>query len=547
MDPNRIVSNYEKLKAERNNVEGMWSYVSDYVLPYRVECFQTRNDEGNVDWKKRKVYDSTAVEACDGLAASIQSSLISPAVRWFDLQFQSEELNKDQEAGEWLDLCGEQIFSSLQSSNFNLEAAESLLDLCAFGTMALLEEWDEDEGDLVFSSAPVSDIFFEVGARGQVVRFYRKLDWSLLQIKDKFGDEALPEKLRDDEDILKKFEIIWCVYEVPENKRADTSRTLADKAKPYAYQYVLVSEKHTLKEGGYYEMPAFVTRWRTTSGSIWGNSPGMKAMASILDINELTELVLEEAALAIEPPLMTTQRGIMSDLNRSRAGITVVNQMNDVGLLPVGGDANLALLDINDLRVQIRRAFYSDQLELKESPAMTATEVNVRYELMNRLLGPTMGRLKAEFLDPLVTRTFAILYRAGKLPEAPEVVRESQSEFEVEYLGPLPRSQKLDTAQSIAGFLGQIATLSQTYPQVLDIVDVDVAIREMGDAAGVPVKVMRSEKEIRAQRDARNKAMAQRAQVAQAKEAGEAMQAIGQGAQAMPSDAIRDLQDSIGY
>jgi len=546
MDSSKIVSNYQRLKAERSNVEGLWDLVERFVMPYRSSNYHSKTDEGNIDWRKREIYDSTAPEAADALAASIQGSLITPSAKWFDLRFQKEEINKDQEAREWLEECADQIFMELQSSNFNLEAAESILDLVSYGTMGLIEEEDEDD-NLVFSCAPVSDIYFEVGARGQVIRFYRKLEWTTVQLVDKFGEENIPSEILERDEPSKKYEVVWCIYEVPENKKADTSKTLAKDARPFGYKYVMVEGQEVLKDGGYYEMPAFVTRWRTTAGSSWGNSPAFKCMASIMDVNELAQLVLEEAALGIEPPLMTTQRGVMSDLDRSRAGITVVNTMQDIGLLPVGGDTNLALLDVQDLRNQIRRAFYEDQLQLKDSPAMTATEVNVRYELMQRLLGPTMGRLKSEFLDPLVTRTFAILYRQGKLPQAPEIVQTERAEMNIEYLGPLPRSQKLDSAQAIAGFLGQIGSLSQTFPEVLDIVDVDVAIKEMGDAAGVPTKCLKSDKEIKQIRQQRQQAMAQQAQVEQAKQAGEAMQAVGEGQQALPSDAIEDLQKSIGY
>ena len=544
MEATQIVSNYHKLKSERSNVEGIWTYMERYVLPYKTEVYESTGENG-VNWRKRDIYDSTAAEACDALAASLQGSLVSPSARWFDLNYHLDLLNEDQDAKEWLEECADTIFMSLQSSNFNLEVAESMLDLAGYGTMALIEEWDDEEEELTFTSIPISDVFFEPGANSQVLRFYRKLEWTTLQLIDKFGEEALPEELRDSENPSEKHEVIWCVYEIPENKKNNTSQMLKEDKRPYGYKYIMVSGAHVLKEGGYYELPSYVTRWRTTAGSQWGNGPGFKVLATIMDVNELSELVLEEAALAIEPPLMTTQRGIMSDLDRSRAGLTVVNSPADIGLLPTGGDAQLSLLSIADLRNQIRRAFYEDQLELKESPAMTATEVNVRYELMQRLLGPTMGRLKSELLDPLVTRTFRILYRAGKLPEPPEFVVENQGEFDIEYLGPLPRSQKLDTAQAVAGFIGQIASMAQTFPTVLDVIDVDAAIRGMGEFAGVPTKFMRTQAEVDQIRQQRAQAMQKQQQIQEAKAEGEAMRSVGEGAQALPSGAIEDLQNSI--
>lgn len=538
---------YNKLKSERTNVEGMWQYMEDYVLPYRLSSYQSET-EGEVDWKKRKIYDHTAVEACDALAASLQGNLITPSSRWFDLRFQLDELNDDSEAKQWLEDVSNVIFMNLQTSNFNLESAESLLDLCGYGTMALMEELDDDN-EIVFTAAPISDVYFEVGSHSNVKRFYRKLEWTALQIIDKFGEENIPkelDKILDPDKPDQKHEIVFCIYEIPENKKNDTSKTLAVDARPFGYQYVFVNGSIELKRGGYYEQPAFITRWRTTAGSIWGNSPGMKCLASILDVNELAALTLEEAALNVEPPLMTTQRGIMSDLDRSRAGLTIVSNMNDVAELPGRGDTRLSILDISELRQMIRRAFYEDQLQLKDSPAMTATEVNVRYELMQRLLGPTMGRMKDEFLDPLLMRTFGILFRLGKLPQPPQVVIDAQAEFDVEYLGPLPRAQKMEVARNIAGYIGQLGSLAETFPNVLDVINIDDAVRGLGEYSGVPAKYMRNEKEVDLLRKERAKAQQRQQMASQLKEAGDAMQSLGQGAQSLPSGSIEDIQKAIG-
>lgn len=543
-----IVKKYQALKSERSNIEGMWNFMNDFVLPYRVSSYQSTTSEGNVDWKKRTIYDGTAVEACDALAASIQGNLVSPSTRWFDLRFQNDEMNRDSEAKKWLEDVSDTIFMELQSSNFNLESAEAILDLCGYGTMALLEEVDDD-GDIVFSAAPISDVYFEIGSKSQVIRFYRKLEWTALQIIDKFGEDNLPEEVKDmfsEDKPDQKFELVFCIYEIPENKKNDTSKTLAVDARPFGYQYVLKAGAHMLKKGGYYERPAFITRWRTTAGSVWGNGPGFKCLASILDANELAALVLEEAALAVEPPLMTTQRGIISDLDRQRAGLTIVAEMNDIAPLPGGGDAQLSIIDLGSLQQQIRRAFYEDQLQLKDSPAMTATEVNVRYELMNRLLGPTMSRLKVEFLDPLLQRTFAIMFRQGKLPKAPQIVVDNQAEFDVEYLGPLPRAQKQEVAMAIAGYIGQLGSLQEAYPEARYILKAVEALRGLGEYAGVPAKFMNSEKEIKKQMDVDAKAAQQQQMAGKLKEAGEAMSALGQGAQSLPAGSIEDIQGALG-
>lgn len=550
MNAETLVNIYQQLKSERTNIEGMWSFVDSYVLPYRVDLYRTTTTEGTIDWTNRKVYDNTASISCETLASRIQSSLISPSSRWFDLQFSDEELNKNGDAKKWIESVADIIFQTLQSSNFNLEASEAILDLVAFGTMSLMEEVNK-KGEIIFTAAPINDVYFEMGATSNVSRFYRRLNWTGLKIKDKFGDEIPQEivDLIDEEKPNVKHEVLFCVYEIPENSNADTSKTLAVNARPFGYKYIFVKNKMTIKQGGYYEQPSFVTRWRVTTGSEFGNAPAFSCMGTILDLNEIMQLLIEEGALNIEPPLMTTYKGVLSDLDRSRGGLTVVSDMNELAALPGRGDANLGVIEVQVMQDEVRRAFFEDKLNLKESPAMTATEVNVRRDLMNSVLGPTMSRLKNEFLDPLLMRTFAILYRQGRLPEAPQVVKDAQAEYDISYLGPLPRAQKQEVAKSIAGYIGQLASLAETYREAKDVLKIDESLIALGEYSGVPAYLLNSIEDIEKLRADRLKAEAERDKPEVMRQQGEAMKALGEGAQAAESidgNSIEALQSAIG-
>jgi len=258
-----------------------------------------------------------------------------------------------------------------------------------------------------------------------------------------------------------------------------------------------------------------------------------------MSFNQAYELTLESALKQIEPPIMTTQRGLLSDMEMFAGGVNVVGDMQDLAPFPVGGDVNSGIVIIEDLRMQIRRAFYEDQLELKESPAMTATEVQVRYELMQRLLGPTLGRLQADLLDPLIKRTFFMLLRAGRIPFPTDILEQGDN-IEVEYVGPLPRAQKSDKAAAMLGLYGQIATLAEINPGLLDIVDDTKLFIEVAELTGVPASVIRSRseiKKIRDEREAANKRM-QEAQERQANAAATQAQAGAAGQVAALSPVV---------
>lgn len=540
MKESEIIKRYESLWSVRKTVEQVWDLIERYVVPGRGRFFREQQSEHSINWRHREIYDSTAVQACQTLAASIQGSLTSPSTMWFSLRFRSDFLNEDADAMAWLEACADTSYRALQESNFNIESSEAYIDLTSFGTAVITEEEvnpNEWEG-LDFSAIPIRQVYFEEDHRGQVKRLYRRIEWTATQILDKFGKDGVPEMIKQKAEAAAdadgKIDVIFCVYERENKKKVNTGKMLAPKNRPYGFKYIL-KEGATLlgEEGGYYEMPAFVVRWLKTSGSAWGHSPAIICLSDILTLQRMVELMLKAAEKAIDPPALVEERSIMGDLDLKASGYTVVRHIDGIKPYESGARFDVSELSKTSLQKSIRQAFLVDQLELKESPAMTATEVQVRYELMQRLLGPTMGRLQNDYLNPLIVRTFFILYRAGRLPEAPDIVKENASELDIEYIGPMARAQKQADVMGMERWIGSLAQLAEVKPEILDLADFDAWGRELAKSYGVPAKAMNSNEdieEIRTQR-AQQQAMAQEAAMMQ--EAGAGMKAVGEGAQAM--------------
>ena len=534
-DTQDLVVRFDALESERKgSVEGVWDMIERFVLPLRGDFYSSLNSENEVDWRRREIYDSTAVFNCQALAASIHGNLTSPGQLWFALQFRDDELNEEDSAREWLDDATQRIYNALGDSNFDIEIAEAYLDLCGFGTAVLVEEYEE--GKLNFSAVPLRECYFEEDHNKKVAVFYRKLQWTPAQMVSKFGDDGVPQDILElanaPQSAELKKDVLFVIYPRETPDGLDLSKPVAEKSRPFGYRYILRETKQTLgEESGYYEMPAFVSRWRKTAGSRWGHSPGTIALADILTLNQLKEATLEAAGKAVDPANLAEENVIIGDLNLDRGDLTIVTDINGLKPYESGTRFDVSNMEIGMLIDSIRQAFFQDKLELKESPAMTATEVNVRYELMQRLLGPTFGRLKTDLLDPLVQRAFNIMYREGKLQPLPETI--AGAELDIEYTGPLARSQKFDIAQGIKQFLMEIAQLSEVYPEARDVVDIDGAIREIAKMQGVPASATRGQAEIDEDRAARAKQEQEMQQLAAAQGAGEAMKSVGEGAQAV--------------
>jgi hypothetical protein len=544
-----IVKRFAKRQAERRNIESKWVDVETFVLPYRGNFYRDTVQELSIDLSNEQYrYDDTAVNAASNLSASIHGALTSFTSKWFDYKFTDKVLKDNEEANGWLQEATGIQYDEMVASNFDLEISETYIDLIGFGTSPLTVEAIEDEfGNYIgldYRSVQLVDAYYDLDPWGRVMNFYRRLNWSAMEIVNKFGFDGVPdfikEKAQDDTAGVEKIEVIFCIYKREPEKRDNgvpITSVLAPEKRPYAYVYVCKKTGDVLgEEGGYYEMPANVARWRKTNDSQWGNSPAMKTMSTIKTANELVRLQMLQLGKVVAPATLVEERALVTDLDLEENGLTVVRDINAVREMESKARFDVGELKLGQIQDQIRQGFMVDQLELKESPAMTATEVQVRFQLMQRLLGPTMGRLENDLFSPMLNRTFNILLRAGLFPDPPAVLLEGESaKFEISYVGPLPKAQRAQEVTNARGYLGDLQALSQiqiegqqSVKSVTDNFDFDKAAREMADMGGVPRDWMVKEQTMKSERKRKQDQVQQAAQLQADRETAETGKAQAQ-------------------
>ena len=498
------------LMADRKNVESRWDAIERYVMPYRGQFFNDENGEATVDWRTRYMYDSTAVDAADKLASSMHGSLTSNVNQWFKIVFRDSELNGDNDARTWLEKCTEIIYLALKESNFDVVAPEAYHDLVGFGSSSVMEEidgtYDAYKG-LIFTCIAIRECFFEMDAREKMYRFYRVLKWTPLQILDKFGEDCpqdIREKAQSSEHATDRIQVVYAIWRRDDVKVGDASKPLAPELRPFGTRYFLLENGDSLgKEDGCYEMPGYVLRWSKHADSQWGTSPAMKALADIMTLNALVELTLKAADVAVDPPINVKVGATEGKINRGAGQINYVHDQNAITAFLSGARFDVSAMNVENLKEGIKRMFHIHELELKESPAMTATEVTVRYELLQKLLGTTLGRLQSDFLNPMIERTFAILYRANQLPPAPEPVANRQAHLDIEYIGPLSRIQKSDEVNNAERFLAILREYAEQWPELLDVIEpIETALMIAGRLQ-VPATMTRKKKDIEAKQEER--------------------------------------------
>lgn len=527
----RILANFEKLKSHRTNFENYWQDCMDFIVPRKrdVTNYRSPGDKRNND-----LFDTTAIMANQLLSGALHGMITNPSVKFFDLVIDDPMLMQEDDVRGWLQESGDKIYNVLNNTNFQTEIHEVYIDLGAIGTSCLFMA--EDENNFVhFSARPMKEIYIDENNLGLIDTVFRIFKWKARQIVQEFGEANCPDFIVKayKQGSEEEYEIVHGVYPEYED---DTKK----KVWPFKSCYVLKEKCVILHEGGFKEFPYAVPRWTKTSGEMYGRGPGMEMLPDIQMVNSMMETTLKGAQMTVNPPLMVADDSVIGKLRLTPGGATVVRPgaFQETPIKPLITDARIdfGYQAVEDVRKRIRAGFYVDQLQLNEGPAMTATEVMQRTEEKLRLMGPVLGRQHFEFLRPVIERVFAIMYRRGKIPRAPQALQGKN--FDVRYSSLIARAQRMNEGQNFARGLEAVAPMVNAKPEVLDNLNADLVFKHiMVDTYGNPSTFINTKKvvdEIRQGRmEAQQRMVEQEEEKHQAETVGREVPAMAQMAQAM--------------
>lgn len=524
---------------ERKNVETAWDLMAEFITPNQFGHFNGASTAGRRTM--RRVFDSTAIQANHDLAASIHSVLTNPAIEWSKLRFKQNELNDNVDAINWLEEVNNRIHDAFQESNFNNEISKNYKMFTSLGSMALLhEEIDRKDGgpfeQFRFKAIHLSEIAWSENEQGLVDMCFRKFCLSARQAFERWG-EKLPEYVLDalETDPDKKFNFVHFIGPRDPKKVKLNSQGLAPaKNRPFESLYIPMGsaadtgngslgnapaadgEKAILEEDGYYEFPYYVTRWETMPGEVYGRGPGHIGLPDIRTLNKVKELNLQALAKVVNPPMMATQRSVLGALDIRPGRVTIVRDVDGIREMQTVTRFDVTQLQVEELKSSIRQTFFLDKLLLPPRPEvkteMTAFEIAQRVEQMQKVLGPTLGRLNYELLQPLILRAFKMMLRGGALPPMPPILQEVGVDIDIVFVNTLARSQKMEEVTSLQALIQDIAFLAQLRPESVDLLDVDNIVRSTARIRGIPESALAEQKVVEAIREQR--AQAQQAQAA---------------------------------
>jgi hypothetical protein len=526
---------HEDMKSEQRQWLNIWQELSDYIQPRKGNiAFKRTSAQQQTD----RLFDSTAPHANELLAASMQGALTSGAFRWFGLVIRDLELDDHPDVQILLEACSTDMFHAINESNFASESHEVYLDGPCFGTSAILVEERAasrlvQPGSLLHYSLPPGSFCIDENKEGRVDTVFHEQMFSARAAANEFGKDALGKQIQSalGTNSNERFPFLHAIYP-REDFALNLGRRLPATKKPYGSLWIDVHGRKTARVSGYDECPIMVPRWTKTTGEIYGRGPGFVALPDIKTLNKAVELKLKAWAKIVDPPLMVRSEAVVGTVQLRSAGLTFVRDMDSIKpLTELGGDLKSADMEEGKIREAIRRMFYADQLQMQEGPQMTAYEVQVRYELMQRILGPTLGRLEVEYLNPYINRVFWLRLRASAKNSPYRKLlawcKQHGVAMDVEYEGPLAKAQRLQESTSMQRFFQIALPLQQLDQNVFDNVDMDYTIREHAASVGTPAKMLRPMDDVMAIRQARQQAQAKAADDKNRQEGAKAAGALG--------------------
>ena len=505
------------LEQQRITWESHWQDIADFIVPRKANISRKRSAG---DKMTEYIFDGTAIHAAEMLSASLHGMLTNMSVKWFSLEYRQTDLNGDDSAREWLQSVEDVMYKTFARSNFQEQIHELYHDLITFGTAVMFIEADPDT-DIRFSTRHIGECYLSEDDKGRVDTVYRKFKMPLKAVITRFGEDKLSKKLRDKyrENPFETTEIVHCVY--PRDDRDPTK--LTSENKPYASVYIEPDEKIILSVSGFDELPYTCPRWLKSSFEIgYGRSPAMTSLSDIKKQNKRSEVTIRAAQKQVDPPLLVPDDGFILPVRTVPGGLNFYRSgtRDRIEPLQIGANNPLGLNMEEQRRQAIRSAFYVDQLILAQGPQMTATEVVQRTEEKMRLLGPVLGRLQAEMLQPLIARTFNILARAGRFPVAPEFMMDM--DLQIEYVSPLAKAQKQGDITSINQLLELLGPLGQLDPKIMDYVDFDGVAKHLIKTLSIPATTISSDQEVSMKRQDRQQQMEEAQEQQQMMETAEA-------------------------
>lgn len=526
----QLCKRLDELKSARAPFEAHWKECYRFGSPERQQGFDGQDVTGTRKNERAELLDSTASEAILIMVANIISGTTPANAIWFKAVPDGVDDPAVLTEGEhWLETVAQFIFRNIHGANFDSEVFDFIVDYVVAGWSVIYQDIDREKGGgYVFESWPIGQCYISSTRQDQKVdTIFRIFEMNASAIVKEYGIDKVSEPVRQASEKTpdQKFRMLLAIHPRADFKQPVDNRPLLPKYMPFASYHVELDNKHIMREAGYNEFPCAVPRFRKIPGSIYGVGAMSTALPEAKQLNSMTRDYLRSLEMASIGMYAGVDDGILNPrtVRLGPGKIISVDKPDSLTRIDDARGVQVSQQGIESTQASVRRKLMADTMTPPYNQPMTAAETYMRVDMIRQQIGPLYGRAQAEFLVPILERSFGLAYRAGILGEAPEDLQGRNLSFK--FISPLARAQQLEDVAAIERLMQSVGSLLEVDPDALDNIDTSAMVQVMSQRLGVPTSIMRTEDKLQAFRE--QKAQAQQQAQAQEQQAAMAQQMTG--------------------
>jgi hypothetical protein len=516
LDPEQVLRDHAKMKADRSGVEGEWRDVSDLVEPAMRDSFDSAAMAGFASNRPRteRIYDETAILALGDGCSVFEGEVMPDGSVWQQLKPRDEVLLRRKSVALWYEqLTGKlHALRSSAASGWAIASHRSVKNLLAYGMQSTWPEIMRDcatgrATGISYCSDKIGQLYVRDGHAEQVETTHREFTLTHREALGKWKDNP-PEcalKAQRDQGGKNLDASATYVHVMTPNPRYEPDR-IDWQGKPWASAYLSVSDKAVFDFGGYRTRRQVVSRLDKAlgpygRGRIMDVLPAIRAAQAMMrDLVTIIEFIAKPALGAsddmMDQILMYSPGGVTYGAIDPRGNAMIKRLWDDPDIGP-------ALELLREVRGLIGRACFQDLYMIRDEVKshVSAFERMTRDQQKGIMLAP-LKRQETEWFTPLAAVELDLMAEMGMLDDMPREVAEAGGLYQIVYDNPLNRSRKAAAAAGFYGMLDGLGVLFQLNPEAVQEFfrkyPFARVLDGLGDIHGVPVSWEATEEEMAA-------------------------------------------------
>jgi hypothetical protein len=367
-------------------------------------------DEGSTAGKKFSVpYQGIGARGVNNLASALLLSLLPPNAPFFRLVLDDAALKQVEglpdvksELERSLSDIERAIMKEVETQNIRVGLFEILKHLIVGGNC--LVHFVPEGGIRVF---PLSRYVVQRDSMGKPLHIITKEAVQLDQLPEEIRGQASSMTPNADSSI----DMFTCIHRISE-KKMEVYQVVGDMEVPGS-RGVFPTDKN----------PYLPLRMYSVEGESYGRSFTEMHLADLRSLEGLTEAIVQGAAAASKILFMVSPNGTTRARTIAQApnGAIVEGNAADVSVLQSqkSQDLSIAAQTAATITDSLSYAFLLTESTIRQAERVTAEEIRLVTQSIERQLGGAFSLLSAELQLPLVHRIMHRLQKAKKLPKLP--------------------------------------------------------------------------------------------------------------------------------